>query len=944
MTTLNVEFLQSALDAVTEEVYVVDPDRLAFVYVNGAALRQRRVSRDELMAMGPAGLLRVEPDLLRRDYLAVVAGGEPAVSTAQLRHLDADGLPIWVEARRSPVRIDGRWHIVSVIRDISARHARDQERQAQDERLHKLVSQVPGAIFQYLEYPDGSYSFPWASDGMVAMLGVRPEEVCRDGEAAFRYFHPDDRRRLAHAVRRCAEELAPLRHEAVVDLPGLGPCWRHIRATPERLEDGGTLWHGFITDITERVQTQKQLRRDHDRLRHLLDAMPVRVALLDAAGTVVLANDGQDPAGRPHASSPPGGAITAHAWWAGDSHARNVLAAELVKAQGGQATRCELSVVRPGGEPDTFDLGLSPLRDAKGAVAEIVLTAVDTAARRKAQYTSSLFARLFEQANDAILIADAHNRIVAVNAAFEALTGYTREEVLGRQPGLLSSGQTPPQVYQEMWHQLRKEGFWRGEVIDRRKDGKTYPKALTISAIREAGGGISNFIATFTDLSRDREAEAKLLYLARHDTLTGLANRTRLAERLDQVLWEAADSHDRFAVIFVDVDHLKDINDSLGHSAGDILLREVAHRLAGCVRSTDLVARFGGDEFVIVVDRLASTTPLERICTQILKTVGEPLSVEGAVINPGCSVGVAVYPDDGIDRESLLMNADAAMYHAKTSGRNNYRFYNAALRTAAESRVRFDRELRQALELNQFELFYQPKVDLQGVIRGFEALLRWRHPLDGLVSPMRFIPYLEQSGLIKPVGQWVLHAACQQLQAWRSGGFDGSMAINVAERQLRTDDLVEAVRVALDNHGLPPQCLEIEITESAALHDPQQARQVLAGLRALGVKVSLDDFGTGYSSLGHLKTLPIDCVKLDRSFQPETVSDVNTAICRAAIAMAHALDLVVVAEGVETPAQHTILHDLGVDLMQGYLFGRPEPAQFWDAQAMSRRFTVPAVS
>jgi diguanylate cyclase (GGDEF)-like protein len=449
-----------------------------------------------------------------------------------------------------------------------------------------------------------------------------------------------------------------------------------------------------------------------------------------------------------------------------------------------------------------------------------------------------------------------------------------------------------------------------------------------ISVIRDADSGeISHQIASYTDVSERKEAEQRIENLAHHDTLTGLFNRYSLDSRLEQVLLSAQRDDERVAVMFVDLDRFKLINDTLGHRIGDLLLIEVAHRLRRCVRESDIVARLGGDEFIVALVGLATATDAAAVASKILAALSEGYFVGGHALYSSASLGIGVFPEDGRDAETLMRNADTAMYHAKERGRNNLQFFTAAMNQAAAERLAIERDLREALGNSEFELHYQPQIRVaDGEDSGVEALIRWRHPERGLVSPTSFIPAAEECGLIGSIGDWVLREACRQLAEWRQQGLRGvHVSINVSAHQLRSPEFVDSVVAALAANKLGEGDIELEVTESVAMADPQLAIRQLSALRAKGVRIAIDDFGTGYSSLAYLKLLPIKVLKLDRTFVRDIETDANdAAISAATLALAHSLGLSVVAEGVENEAQRTFLTRHGCDYLQGFLLGRPQ--------------------
>lgn len=564
--------------------------------------------------------------------------------------------------------------------------------------------------------------------------------------------------------------------------------------------------------------------------------------------------------------------------------------------------------------------------DAEGNAVRSTGTVQDITRRKQAEEALRLYANVFEHSGEAILISDSHNRILAVNPAFTRLTGYAIDDIRGEHPQILMAGQALDDTHQAMAAALEQVGYWQGEVLDRRKDGSLYPKWMSVSVVRDLDGRLSHYITSFTDITARKLAEAQISQLAYHDALTGLVNRFSLQGQLEQALAMAHREQRALAVIFLDLDRFKTINDTLGHAVGDALLKDVAQRLRDSVRESDIVARLGGDEFVVVLTEVEGATTAARVADKILHTLSQPYRIGKDALHSTPSIGLAFYPDDGEDSETLMKNADTAMYHAKSLGRNNVQFFTAEMNQAAMKRLTMDHDLRVAVENKEFELHYQPQFDSwSGRIVGFEALVRWRHPRMGLVPPAEFIPIAEETGLILSLGEWVLDEACRQLRAWRDIGIaDFGMAVNLSAHQLHSPILLAHVAGALKKHGLKGTDLELEITESVAMHDPAASISQLKALRNLGVRLAIDDFGTGYSSLSYLKLLPIHTLKLDQSFVRDIESDSNdVAICTATIALAHSLGLAVTAEGVETEAQRHLLTSHFCDFMQGYLFSKP---------------------
>lgn len=562
---------------------------------------------------------------------------------------------------------------------------------------------------------------------------------------------------------------------------------------------------------------------------------------------------------------------------------------------------------------------------------QAALLDLQLAARKQAEASLHLMASVFQSSQEAIVITDARNFIVATNKSFCRLTGYAHEEVEGQNPRILSAGRTDPALYRQMWDDLNTQGFWQGEIWDLRKDGMVYPKWISISVVRNEQHEVVNYIAIFSDLTARKQAEEQIYHLAHHDSLTGLVNRMALNQGLRQALHRAQLLQGALAVMFIDLDRFKDINDVFGHGIGDQLLLQAAQRLTASVRDGDLVSRLGGDEFVVVLSSVSSPESAARIAEKVREALQQPYLIEGMTLHSTPSIGLAFYPEDGDSGETLMKKADTAMYHAKALGRNNVQFYTAGMEEATRERIRLAHELRTGLELEQFELHYQPQIESRtGRCVGVEALVRWRHPERGLVLPAEFIPVAEETGVILPLGEWVLDEACRQMRAWRDQGLvDITMSVNLSAQQLESSLLLGFVAKTLDKHGLPGADLELEITESMLMENIDSNIGTLESLRKMGVKLAIDDFGTGYSSLSYLKRLPIDALKLDQSFVRDIETDASdVAICMSTIALAHNLGLKVVAEGVETQGQCDFLTQHRCDVLQGYLFSKPvAPAQ-----------------
>ncbi|MCE4553626.1 EAL and GGDEF domain-containing protein [Roseateles cellulosilyticus] len=707
--------------------------------------------------------------------------------------------------------------------------------------------------------------------------------------------------------------------------------------TPQRRHDAALAKReSALQDMRERQQ------RTENHLQEVLAAIPAHVALLDTRGVIVSVNEawkqfaksngyqgGDFGIGQNYADLCGGVSEgqDAHDAASAAEHIRSVLSGQSAEAA------LEYPCHSPT-EDRWFRMTVAALKSGPdgGTVDGAIVMHINISERKQAESAERtalaeklLIARAVEQSAEGLMVTDSRRRIVKVNHAFEAITGYADSDVLGRTPRLLSSGRQDRTFYEAMWAAVETSGHWRGEIWSRRKDGTVYPLSMSVSRLDDADGQPMNYVASFSDISERKAAEERVRRMAHFDALTGLPNRALLVERAAHELRIAHRSDGQLALMFIDLDHFKHINDSLGHAVGDGLLVALAERFQQALREQDTLARSGGDEFVLLLPG-TDAPGAAHVAQKLLALASLPYRVDRHELSITPSIGIALYPVDGEDFGALARAADAAMYRAKQGGRNRFRFHTADIHAQSARMLQLENALRQALAHSEFSLRYQPQFDGTGQqIVGAEALLRWHNRELGTVSPAEFIAIAESSGLITSIGEWVLRTASQQMRAWLDDGLAPlTLAVNLSAVQFRQPNLTETVTRIVGEAGIAPELLELELTESVASDDPAAAVTVMNELHAHGVRMSIDDFGTGYSSLSYLKRFKVDRLKIDRSFVgslPDSGED--QAIVKAIISLARSLGMKTIAEGVETQAQARFLREQGCDEMQGYWFSRP---------------------
>lgn len=616
--------------------------------------------------------------------------------------------------------------------------------------------------------------------------------------------------------------------------------------------------------------------------------------------------------------------------------------AVLKKLRETDAVSAEFRILRPNGEVRWVSNQAWLIRDAAGTPLRVDGVMSDINERKRAQAELELSAKVFEQSAESIVICDADNRILSVNGAFCEITGYSREEAIGRNPSMLKSGRHDRDFYLQMWRELAESGRWQGEIWDRRKSGDVYPAFLSISALYDASGKVSHYIGMSSDISQHKQAEERIRKLVHFDALTGLPNRALLADRITQATIHAQRGKRSMALMFLDLDRFKTINDSLGHRVGDEVLVETARRLVRTVREEDTVSRLGGDEFILLLPN-TDADAAAHAAQKAIEAMALPFHIGADELTISPSIGIAMYPADGHDTEGLIQCADVAMYKAKESGRKAFRFFTPDMHAQASRTLQLENGLRRALERNELVLHFQPKVDIRsGLITGSEALLRWRHAELGTVPPTDFIRIAEDSGQILAVGEWVLRTAMEQVKAWQRAGLPAlPVAVNLSAVQFRQANLIELIDRVLADNGLSPAYLELELTESMTMADPATAIAIIDRLHRQGLTITIDDFGTGYSSLSYLKRFRVDKLKIDQSFVRDIGIDrEDKKIVTAIIGLAGSLGLRTIAEGVEDREQRDFLVEAGCDECQGYYFSRPLLAADFEALLRKGELTV----
>jgi diguanylate cyclase (GGDEF)-like protein/PAS domain S-box-containing protein len=703
--------------------------------------------------------------------------------------------------------------------------------------------------------------------------------------------------------------------------------WVEIRRHAQHSEEGWTIIN-MVRDITARKQAEAARHASESRFRNVFERANIGLAIADLSGTLLEANETLAQLLGYPLNELIGTNIAAFTH--PDDLVEECAFLNEIKAGVRDVYRMEKRYFAKRGELLWVDLLVTANHDACGKVIDIIGLVIDITERKHAEQELRIAASAFES-HEGKVVTDADGYILKINKAWAQSSGYSADEVIGQTPKLFLSGHHDESFYRGIWDSLRRTGRWQGEVWDQRKSGEVYPTWLNVSAVVGDDGAVTNYIGTHYDISDIKKAEERIEALAYFDQLTGMPNRTLLLDRLKQARIASARSGRYSALLFVDLDNFKTLNDTLGYEMGDAFLGQVAQRLKSCLREVDTVARVGGDDFAIILSSLSASEAEAAICTEaiaekILETLCQPYQLNDTPHFGTASIGATLFQGSSIQSEELMKQADLTMYRAKAAGRNTCRFFDPAMEIAVKERAALERDLRLALDEQQFLLHYQAQVTDDQRLIGAEVLVRWQHPQRGMVSPADFIPLAEESGLILPLGHWVLETACAQLAKWADQAefANLSVAVNVSVRQFRQPGFVAEVLAVLKSTGANPSRLKLELTESLLVHDVEEIIEKMFVLKAKGIGFSLDDFGTGYSSLSYLKRLPLDQLKIDQSFVRDILIDPNdAAIAKTIVALAESLSLGVIAEGVETAAQRDFLAAAGCHAYQGYFFARP---------------------
>lgn len=904
--------LQVAAAEATANAMVITDRSGIIVWSNRAFEQLTGYSVSEMVGQNPRILRSGQmPQQLYAEMWATILEGR--VWQGELINRRKDGSLYHEEMTITPVvNASGEiGHFVAVKKDITKRK--------RAEEWNTLVSQVLHSTGDFIALGDTTAHIIFANRAWLAALGYTEQELI--GQSFNVILSPNNSAELIRTI-----------HEKSAAGGWTGECLQRTKDGRDMsvLLSTGTLQDsagqfagtfGIARDITERKKAEQEILLKNTLLETQTETTMDGILAVDDANRVILFNHQFRQIWN----------LPAELLSAGNDNHLLSYAAELVEDSHQFMKRVEyLYTHREEKGKDQIKLKdgrvlerySSPLTGANNRFYGRIWYFRDITERIKAQERLQLWSQVLDQSAEGIFVCDPRERILLVNSAFEKLTGFSAAEATGKTPRILHSGLQKRDFYAAMWKSVQEKGKWQGEIWNRRKSGEIYVEWLSISAVSDENGAVTHYVGIFSDITTRKEDQERIIRLAHRDPLTDLPNRLLLMDRIEQAIRAAQRRDLKIAVIFIDLDRFKEVNDSLGHDVGDLLLQELAKRFREVVRREDTLARIGGDEFVAVVQGLRDSNDTALVVRKLLSSLTEAVVLNGYELTITASLGISLYPDDSSNAQELIRNADAAMYQAKSAGRNTYHFYTRDLNRRALEMLSIESALRRAIECQEFVLHYQPQVDLRsGCIVGAEGLIRWKHPEHGLVMPGKFIPVAEERGLIGLIGAWVLEEATRQMAIWRKAGISLSVAVNVSAMQFREKNFAEEVARVVNKHGVPIDCLELELTESSIMRDADATIKILETLHSMGFQLSIDDFGTGYSSLNYLRHFPVDKIKIDQSFVRDVMVHKSAGgIVAAIIALARSLRLKVIAEGVETREQLRVLRAHDCDQAQGFLF------------------------
>ncbi|WP_292950741.1 MULTISPECIES: EAL domain-containing protein [unclassified Neptuniibacter] len=913
-------FYQSLVEQISDAIFIIDADDGRILDANDQAARNLRMSMSELLEkrVTDFSLTMTSIDQWVEQHIPMLREkGEVLIETAH-RRSDASVYPTEVKARL--VTFGTKEYVVSVARDLTERVEANHRLKESEQRFRCLFMESPLAM----AYVDHDGQLISLNNQFTEVFGYSAKDLPHiECWFTLAYPTPEHRGRAMAYWSNVFEDAKET--YGLIEANEHKVCCKQGNIKTVRFS-GMTTEQGFMAileDITAQKQAVAALKESAETYFSVITTALDGFWIVDTLGKLVDVNESY---------------VQMSGYSREELMAMHIGDLDAIETTETTQNRIQRMVAKG---RETF---LTKHRHKNGKIFDVEVNVTywpghggqlfvflrDVTQRIKDDDYLRQSAVVFDNTSEGVMITDPQCRIQMVNAAFSQLTGYKEDEVLGKSSNILNSGLHDKQFYAHMWQSINKTGSWQGEIWNRRKDGTTYPELLSISRVLDSAGRITHYVGVFADISRLKESEEKLSYLAHHDMLTGLPNRLMLQARLEGALGGAKRQDNMLALLLLDLDRFKDINDSFGHAAGDELLKQVSQTLEGRLRSADMVCRMGGDEFAILLEHISHSEDAGRVADDIIDSLSRTWNLSnGCDVSIGASIGISIFPTQSEDAEALLQHADAALYRAKEEGRGRFQYFTEALTRDARHRLELEARLVYGLAHEEMAVYYQPQIDINtGQVVGAEALVRWIDPERGVISPDQFIPLAEHTGLIAKVGSFVLQESCKQLTSWIEQGYEPiSIAINLSPVQLRHSDIKEEIGRVLHQTSLPPELLEIEITESALIEREQESIDILNDLRSLGIRIAIDDFGTGYSSLAYLKKFPIDVLKIDKSFVDDIPSDKDDMVIASTIvAMGHSLGLSVLAEGVETKEQLEFLASKECNHYQGFLKSKPIPA------------------